>query len=329
MSATSDIQPSTPTRRSSIPSNTNATASPNLREPSESSLENTVRNNAPASSTPSSEDLFVDVKYRSSRELSAVVEETNRAAIRLGKQPLPVLRLPNGGAPSSVPTNLAEDSKVQEVSPLRRNLPRGHSRDSVSTKLHQRTATESLLQDYHLELRCRYVLHMMCEEDLASTSFSYVGEQGIVIDEDNDTVNHELCPDIIQLICPIEWSEVKKLCTMYPVPFSLNDPNPNHCPAMTNHPSNQNTGPYCPRAHRPNRNGNNHGDNNCCNDNDHTDENHQDLPPHMNREPDSSGDPPGGGYDPSDPDEPSASSGCSDNESEPEPIQVKREEGVA
>ncbi|KAK1236509.1 hypothetical protein PQX77_000243, partial [Marasmius sp. AFHP31] len=106
---------------------------------------------------------------------------------------------------------------------------------------------------------------------------------------------------------------------------TLDDPNPNRRPQVPYRPA-QNSGPNRPRRNRPT------GDRDDGDDdrrrNGRQNENNRDIPPHMNGAPGGSGGPPDGGDNSSDPDEPSASSGRSDDESEPE-VQVKCEETVA
>ncbi|KAF9259718.1 hypothetical protein L218DRAFT_1003458 [Marasmius fiardii PR-910] len=155
---------------------------------------------------------------------------------------------------------------------------------------------------------------MLREEDLQNSSFSYIDAQGIVIDTVNNTVYHPNCPTIIQLMHPIEWAEVKKLCTMHPVPFSVDDPNPNRrpkLPAPFQHNRSGNPGPNPPPG----------GDSNDPNSNDS--HNKRDPPPHLNSNRGNGNiggfaDPPDDGGPPSDPDEPSGSSGASDYDSSPE-----------
>ncbi|KAF9254703.1 hypothetical protein L218DRAFT_1009385 [Marasmius fiardii PR-910] len=247
-----------------------------------------------------------------SSQTENVVDETNRVASSRGKKTFDTLRTANGDE-SSATSDLAEESEREAPSIITSQRTSGSHREP-SAKSQSITATESELQDYHSELRRRYVLHMLREEDLQNSSFSYIDAQGIVIDTVNNTVYHPNCPTIIQLMRPIEWAEVKKLRTMHPVPFSVDDPNPNRrpkLPAPFQHNRSGNPGPNPPPG----------GDGNDPNSNDS--HNKRDPPPHLNSNRGNGNiggfaDPPDDGGPPSDPDEPSGSSGASDYDSSPE-----------
>ncbi|KAK1218877.1 hypothetical protein PQX77_018404 [Marasmius sp. AFHP31] len=303
-----------PNKSTSAPSSSQSDVSKKSKNSKSSSR--TARNRSSSFSTPASHrSLFGDNGDATAESLT---EELNNVAIRRGKKSFPALRAANGDTPS--PTPIPTDSEPEfypaddEENPVLR-LPR-----VASTNSRQSTQSQSQLRDYHTELRRRYVLQTMKDEDVEQWGISYIDDQGIIIDEENNTVSHPIRSDIVQPIRPVEWAEVKKLRTMHPQPFSHDDPIPSRRPPPPPAPLRFSVPDRHERASGsggngfPNRNNNNNRDNDNVNN--------RDLPPHMSGDPNGPGGPPsdGGGGPPSDPDEPQSSSDGSGDISEPENI---------
>ncbi|KAL0565324.1 hypothetical protein V5O48_016700 [Marasmius crinis-equi] len=310
-----NTNPSNTSRKSPVPSSARSNASLSSKSSSKTRSSGTAKNQTPSQfSTPASSQssLFSNDANVYSPSNGSVVDETNRVALSRGKKPLAALRTADSTA-SSATSDLADESE-QEAPSVFTNQHSNESRHEPSVESQSLTATESGLQDYHSELRRRYVLHMLRAEDLEQTSFSYIDPQGIIIDRTNNAIYHPNRPNIIQLLRPVEWAEVKRLRTMYPIPFSIDDPNPNRRPRLPA-PFRRTASGHPGSSPPPGDDG---GDPN-SNDN----RNDRDPPPHWtphrgrgNHR--GTGGPPDDNGPSSDPDEPSGSSGASDDDSEPE-----------
>ncbi|KAF9253963.1 hypothetical protein L218DRAFT_951930 [Marasmius fiardii PR-910] len=183
------------------------------------------------------------------------------------------------GDKTSATFDLADGSKQEAQSVIMSQCTSGLRRQP-SVRSQSIAATESELQDYHSELCHHYVLHMLWEEDLQNSSFSYIDHQ----------VYHPNCPMVVQVICPVEWAEL-------PAPFQHNkpgNPGPNLPPGGDSHDNNgddsHNHRDLPPHFNSNNGNGNLGG----------------------------TGGLPDDSSPPGNPDEPSRSSGASDYNSNPE-----------
>ncbi|KAK1228812.1 hypothetical protein PQX77_008143 [Marasmius sp. AFHP31] len=177
-----------------------------------------------------------------------ILEETNRAAVRLGKKPLPVNHSASTALahestrPPSPSDQVRPEDSISQVerwsypmegwSEVQRNTTR--PLPSVASRKSQRI--ESQVRGYHIELRRRYVLQMLREHDLLEHSTTYINEQDISVDEERNVIYHTDRPQITQCMHAIADSEVEKLRSIYPEPFSKDDPNPHRRSPVGNTP---------------------------------------------------------------------------------------------
>ncbi|KAK1225509.1 hypothetical protein PQX77_011546 [Marasmius sp. AFHP31] len=127
---------------------------------------------------------------------------------------------------------------------------------------------ENRVQTYHSELRRRYVMQMLREDDLLHYSQSFIVDQGIVVDAAANMIYHPRHPQVRQIIRPLEDAEIRQIRARFAAPFSMDDPTTSRRMITTNRRDpNERWPPYEP----------------------HREERERDIPPHMNR---NSGGPP-------------------------------------
>ncbi|KAF9257357.1 hypothetical protein L218DRAFT_991057 [Marasmius fiardii PR-910] len=257
---------------------------------SQASSSETVQNHA--NNTPSQVSVHNSLFDEPSASAADILSETNRAAVRRGKQALPTLRV---NKPSTSDDELAPGDSISDDDRPQYSMT-GWSqysrRSTPSIRSHVSQEIESKVRGYYSELRRRYVLQRLRAHDLMEYRTSTIPEQDIVIDETNNKIYHVSRPELTQPTYPIEDSEIIKVRSVpqFGEPFTEHDPNPNRRPRPysliglsgfvpnvtlgTNSGNNNNIPPAGPSEFNGNHSGSNGGPGNTNNFN-------RDLPPHL------------------------------------------------
>ncbi|KAJ8095573.1 hypothetical protein PM082_023103 [Marasmius tenuissimus] len=143
-----------------------------------------------------------------------ILSETNAAASRKGKAPMPnrpLVITGNSNAPGD-PEDSPDSSSDDDVASLQ----------SIKTVTSNFARNQSLVRAYHQTLRRCYVLQTLREADLLSYSTTPIDNQHVYVDE-NGMIYHQRNPQITQPERPIEDHEVAPLRMIYPEPFSEQD----------------------------------------------------------------------------------------------------------
>ena len=208
--------------------------------------------------TPSSQNSLFG---RDSRVVSAssILNETNRAAMRRGKKPMPRLHIGSNARNTDEERSdheiLPEDSVSQrQSSPFESDTKwsyrvdgwsepeRNTRRPLPSVALRTSQEIQARVHEYHRELRRRYVLQMLRDCDLEQYSFTLIAPQEIVIDQEAEVVYNIARPELTQRLYPISEREIQKLRATYPEPFTSNDPSPYRRPSDARPPTSNNNG---------------------------------------------------------------------------------------
>ncbi|KAK7021761.1 hypothetical protein VNI00_017272 [Paramarasmius palmivorus] len=145
-----------------------------------------------------------------------VISEMNNTANKRGKGPIPL-----HGFRRFSNTQSAQDDEQRPEHGTKTRETRSQSPLSTGTNISQ--ITQSRVQAYHADLRRRFVLQTLRDQDLLTHSTTLIEDQGVYMDE-NDMVYHIRHPKIKQPARPIEDIEIAVQRSIYPEPFSEDDP---------------------------------------------------------------------------------------------------------
>ncbi|KAL0569230.1 hypothetical protein V5O48_012736 [Marasmius crinis-equi] len=188
--------------------------------PSESPTSVRHENSAEAFTTPASRNSGADIHTPSARHY--LLGEMNRIAISRGKAPIQALRWDKNLGQDVQELVGPEDSisQVKSGGSEKWSYPmQGWSEPACNTTrplpsvVSNASQIEKRVRDYKIELRRRYVLWFLRKYDLHLYSTTLI-----------NPVDIKDKPQLVQKMYPIQDAEVDKIRTIYPEPFSENDP---------------------------------------------------------------------------------------------------------